>query len=909
MQWFIEWAATQSLLPVADWDVIKYMTTSAQPVLAGLWLYDPANPGPSNDPQTAQEAATLVDRILASSVLADGPRDQYVSYQNYLTFLTSAAAQLASATLHDYYNANSLWVSSAARPTAFEIWGDDTLLTGANGGKGVLATSETAQLSSASLVEIMRSGQTSITTQQIRDHFPTRAGSSSGSLTDLRSWSTSQRSFCIDQFSSFLPVLEALLLSFSSPRLGLVSQDQEWASIWSANLPDSGYYQVDNLLSGRRLFSGSNGYVYELDPVSGKVLHELHLTTALGGDVTHLATDGSYLFAGVHGYVYGINLADWTKPAWATKVGGTVAYDTVSVLAVGGRLYAGSYGYAYELRPSDGAVLHTLALSSLAGAEVRLATGGGFLFAGVHGYAYGINLADWSRYAWHTKLGSTLVYDTVSLLVSVGALYAGSYGSVYQLQPATGTIMKSLGLSSIVGGAEVRLAANGTYLYAGTHGYMYAVRLTDWSAFAWSAGVGGTSYGPVSVACSAGGAFAAANGYVYNVDPRTGLILHSSLLTYKISVGVFDTSLIVDDRAQPGQALFAGVHGYSNRLLFNHVRTAAGILSRASEAQNGWSRFEPDFDGAPKVSSVFGLIGVTGNTEMFAVGTDGTLYHDVQDNNGWHGWTPHFQGAPAAQSVFAVNGISGSTEVFVTGPDGTLYHNYLSSSGWHTWEANFNGAPKVTSVFGVNGATGHTEVFAIGTDGTLFHNTLDDNGWHGWAPNFDNAPKARSVFGLGGVTGDTEVFVIGASDGTLYHDTLDQAGWHGWTPDFLGAPKALSVHAANGVTGWTEVFVIGPDGTLYRNYLSSSGWHAWEADFDGAPKLRSITGPTFRPLGIPATEFFGIDMAGVLYRNVFDRSGWHGWAADFAVDPPAVTWSAFSVGTTTGSNDLFTISG
>ena len=93
MQWFIEWAADQSLLPVADWDEIKNMTAARQPDLAGPWLYDPAYQGPSNDPQTAQEAATLVDRILASTVAADGPTPKTVTYQNYLTMLTSAATQ------------------------------------------------------------------------------------------------------------------------------------------------------------------------------------------------------------------------------------------------------------------------------------------------------------------------------------------------------------------------------------------------------------------------------------------------------------------------------------------------------------------------------------------------------------------------------------------------------------------------------------------------------------------------------------------------------------------------------------------------------------------------------------------------------------------------------------------------
>ena len=52
MQWFIEWAAGQSVVPVADWDIVKRMTTQLQPSLAGRQLYGVTYPGPSNDPQS-----------------------------------------------------------------------------------------------------------------------------------------------------------------------------------------------------------------------------------------------------------------------------------------------------------------------------------------------------------------------------------------------------------------------------------------------------------------------------------------------------------------------------------------------------------------------------------------------------------------------------------------------------------------------------------------------------------------------------------------------------------------------------------------------------------------------------------------------------------------------------------------
>jgi hypothetical protein len=107
-----------------------------------------------------------------SGVRANGSVSQAEAYQNYIAFLDSTVCQAASGVLHDHFNAASLWVSSPAQTTPYQLWGDDTML---NGGDGVQIASETAQMSQQSILDILNSGQTSITTQQIRDRFPTKA--------------------------------------------------------------------------------------------------------------------------------------------------------------------------------------------------------------------------------------------------------------------------------------------------------------------------------------------------------------------------------------------------------------------------------------------------------------------------------------------------------------------------------------------------------------------------------------------------------------------------------------------------------------------------------------------------------------------------------------------------------------
>jgi hypothetical protein len=584
MQWFIDWAASQSLLPVADWDAIKNMTTAHQGSLGGQWLYDPTYQGTSNDPQTAQEAASFVGRILASSVVADGKTSRVAAYQNYLTFLTSAATQLASANLHDPYNANSLWVSSIVTPTPYEIWGDDTLFTGANGGDGVAQTSGAAQASQQALVDILTAGGSSITTEQIRQRFPTNAGSSATSLQDLGSWNATQAAYCEStSFPAFAATLKTILLRLASPRLGVVSQDQAFASVWSTSLPSSGYHAVNTLSAGGRLFTGSNGYVYELDTRTGAVLHSLLVTSSSGvGDYeTRLATDGTTLFVGVHGYVYGVALADWSQPQWNVGVGGTAAYQPVSVACYQSRLFAASNGYVYELNPSSGKQLHSLLVTSRFGTgnyESRMATDGTSLFVGVHGYVYGVSLATW-RAAWNVAVGGTAAYQPVSVVCYQSRLFAGSNGYVYELNPASGSVIDSLLVTDSIGAGDydVRLAVDTMWLFVGVHGYVYGVALNDWNATAWNVGVGGLgAFKRVSVLLDGRKLLAASNGYVYQLNPATGTILHSLGLTYPVGVGDYDTRLATD-----GRDLYAGVHGYANKVQVNDPKGTDRMLVTA----------------------------------------------------------------------------------------------------------------------------------------------------------------------------------------------------------------------------------------------------------------------------------------------------------------------------------------
>jgi hypothetical protein len=229
MQWYVQWAANDSW-PFADWDTVKYMMVENQPGLAGMHLYDTAYHGPSNDPQTCQEYATYPERRNATGVRGYGSVTQDMAYQQYLTFLNSLITQSASAALHDRLNERSVWVASKASglPAKYQLFGDDSLLhESQDGSQGVRITSETAQMSQQSILELLARGATSITTQQILDRFPTSAMDSKGNLVSLKEWQNSVHEECTTGSDAIFPALHQFLVRTLKPRMGVVSQDQQ----------------------------------------------------------------------------------------------------------------------------------------------------------------------------------------------------------------------------------------------------------------------------------------------------------------------------------------------------------------------------------------------------------------------------------------------------------------------------------------------------------------------------------------------------------------------------------------------------------------------------------------------------------------------------------------------------------
>ncbi|MFC6878717.1 eCIS core domain-containing protein [Actinomadura yumaensis] len=229
MQWFIEWADGRPV-PVADWQMVRHMTTARQPGLATRGLYDgfldASQRGTARDPQTAEEQWSIERRMDVAGVGTDTFRSRMDAYKHYIRLMRNSGAQVSSGVLHDHFCKEGLYVASTAHPTAYEVYGDCHMM---DGGDGVRIAAETAQLSQAAIVDLLSGGTTPITTAQIFGRFPTRVRQG-GSLVSLQAWNDAQK-----------PLAETLFLNkkivaarVSVPRLDNLTLDTTGGWRWDA---------------------------------------------------------------------------------------------------------------------------------------------------------------------------------------------------------------------------------------------------------------------------------------------------------------------------------------------------------------------------------------------------------------------------------------------------------------------------------------------------------------------------------------------------------------------------------------------------------------------------------------------------------------------------------------------------
>jgi hypothetical protein len=230
IQWYIEWLADAGV-SYPGRELLDTLTTARQPLLHGPGHYDRAAarladttgeragavPGPPWDPQDVADAPSVTDRIAASGVTGDSDADRRAAYAAYLTMLGSGTVQLAVKVAHEYLNKRSLVVASGPDGPPFRLHGDHTLLAG---GEGTLRAARAAQASRRAISDLLRDGETDVSSWDIFDSFPDHV-EHDGRLVSLSEWHQGGlRDLCSDLFGRRSTRAVRVLMSGAFDRLG-----------------------------------------------------------------------------------------------------------------------------------------------------------------------------------------------------------------------------------------------------------------------------------------------------------------------------------------------------------------------------------------------------------------------------------------------------------------------------------------------------------------------------------------------------------------------------------------------------------------------------------------------------------------------------------------------------------------
>lgn len=545
MQWFAAWAAGE-LFYVANWDAVQQMTVPLQGGLSGPALYPRGAPGPSVDPQSTEELLTLDARVAGAPLEVPQGGDRRALYFAYLDFLASAAVQLSSNQVHNHFNDNSLLVNSYRRSEdpPFQIFGDESLL---NDGAHVEIISGALAAGRTTIGQILTSGNSGTTPQDLLDLLPTQVLNAAGSWVDLNAWhDDALREFCETQLFGGWRAYGSVF----GPTLGAVSIDQittSFDTLWLAKPPGASDIALAADVNG--LVAASNGVVYKINasqasPPGGGITQQVAIAHAANGEMNVVLTPTRCIVGG-NGTITSLDRAtlneDWAQTLSA-ETGAVVSLWAVDESTVIG----GACGKVCSYNTDNGQLQWTRTLANNT-YEVRLGVSPDHIYAGCNGVVYAI-AADGSSILWERSL-TVLGGMTVNVLITAGNdLVVSCRGYAYVLDPATGAILTSINLSGAQG--EVTLASDGAYMYAGAIGDVWAYSLADWT-LVWKTPVSVTPKS-VSLDVAGGHVVAACNGYLYSLDSQG-----SKAFTNSLTGAGFTSASLADD----AQTIFCGING------------------------------------------------------------------------------------------------------------------------------------------------------------------------------------------------------------------------------------------------------------------------------------------------------------------------------------------------------------
>lgn len=226
--------------------------------------------------------------------------------------------------------------------------------------------------------------------------------------------------------------------------------------------------------------------------------------------------------------------------------------------------------------------------------------------------------------------------------------------------------------------------------------------------------------------------------------------------------------------------------------------------------------------------------------EVFAVGTNGFIYHKWQTSPGggaWSDWSM-FDGNTFLSGAGVAKNADGRLELFGV--------SSVNHGMWHTWQVTPGGAWNQTStseswwyplggsfLTGVGAATnpdGRLEVFGIGSDNEMFHayqSTAGGGSWSSWddlggwfyagVGVGTNADGSLEVFGLGGGYAMFHVWQT-TPGGAWSRNGSGDTNWSSLAGGFIGGAGV-----ATNQDGRLEAFGIGFGGATYHDWQTTAG--------------------------------------------------------------------------------------
>jgi hypothetical protein len=316
--------------------------------------------------------------------------------------------------------------------------------------------------------------------------------------------------------------------------------------------------------------------------------------------------------------------------------------------------------------------------------------------------------------------------------------------------------------------------------------------------------------------------------------------------------------------------------------LFAVVSSAASVSGQASGtitplAPNLVSSMMTDT--GPAASTSF----TTGQTQIFAVDSNGTLWNTSMALSGNGTWNPLGGVCTSSPAAVSMNYSYLRIDVFVRGSNGDLYHKYYQN-GWSGWESLGGQLAPGTGPAVASWSAGRLDVFVEGTNGALYHKWWTGTSWSGWQSlggKLTSSPAATS-----NAANNIYVFVRG-TDGAVWQKSYHN-GWSSWKS--LGGQVAPNTGPAVSQDLW--LFIQGTDHQLWRTGVGvgsakSTGW----GTLGGAPpEALSTSSPGAVVLITGQTLVCVSSTTGNVWYSADSLDNWKVWQS--AGSPPVTTYQS-----------------